>query len=48
MPLAIEEWATVIIMGLLGYITCGNVLMRYFTNSSFALTEERWSRCCPR
>lgn len=39
-PLAIEDWATVIIMGLLACITFGNVLVRYFTDSSFAWTEE--------
>ena len=40
MPLAIEDWATVIIMGLLACITFANVLVRYFTDSSFAWTEE--------
>jgi len=39
-PLAIEDWATVIIMGLLACITFGNVLVRYFTDQSFAWTEE--------
>ena len=39
-PLAIEDWATVIIMGLLACITFANVLVRYFTSSSFAWTEE--------
>jgi hypothetical protein len=39
-PLAIEDWATVIIMGLLACITFANVLVRYFTDSSFAWTEE--------
>ena len=39
-PLAIEDWATVIIMGLLASITFANVLVRYFTDSSFAWTEE--------
>ncbi|MDM0114615.1 TRAP transporter small permease [Variovorax sp. J22R133] len=39
-PLAIEDWATVVIMGLLACITFANVLVRYFTNSSFAWTEE--------
>jgi TRAP-type C4-dicarboxylate transport system permease small subunit len=39
-PLAIEDWLTVIIMGLLALITFSNVLVRYFTNSSFAWTEE--------
>src|SRR5687768_15168068 len=39
-PLAIEDWLTVIIMALLALITFGNVLARYFTNASFAWTEE--------
>ena len=39
-PLAIEDWATVIIMALLALITFANVLVRYFTNASFAWTEE--------
>ena len=39
-PLKIEDWATVIIMGLLASITFANVLVRYFTDSSFAWTEE--------
>ena len=39
-PLAIEDWATVLIMGLLACITFANVLVRYFTDSSFAWTEE--------
>lgn len=39
-PLAIEDWATVIIMALLACITFANVLVRYFTDSSFAWTEE--------
>ena len=39
-PLAIEDWLTVIIMGLLALITFVNVLVRYFTNVSFAWTEE--------
>ncbi|MDM0045214.1 TRAP transporter small permease [Variovorax dokdonensis] len=40
MPLAVEDWATVVIMGLLACITFANVLVRYFTDSSFAWTEE--------
>lgn len=40
MPLALEDWATVIIMALLALITFANVLVRYFTDSSFAWTEE--------
>ena len=39
-PLAIEDWATVVIMGLLACITFANVVVRYFTDSSFAWTEE--------
>lgn len=39
-PLAVEDWATVLIMGLLACITFANVLVRYFTDSSFAWTEE--------
>ena len=39
-PLAIEDWLTVIVMGLLALITFANVLVRYFTNQSFAWTEE--------
>ena len=39
-PLKIEDWLTVIIMGLLACITFANVLVRYFTNTSFAWTEE--------
>ena len=38
--LRIEDWLTVIIMALLALITFGNVLVRYFTNASFAWTEE--------
>ncbi|MFZ4286163.1 TRAP transporter small permease [Variovorax sp. HJSM1_2] len=39
-PLKIEDWATVVIMALLALITFANVLVRYFTDSSFAWTEE--------
>ena len=39
-PLAIEDWLTVIIMGALALITFTNVIVRYFTDSSFAWTEE--------
>ena len=39
-PLAIEDWATVIIMALLACITFLNVLARYFTDASIAWTEE--------
>ncbi|MDK9706169.1 MAG: TRAP transporter small permease [Desulforhopalus sp.] len=38
--LKIEDWATVIVMALLALITFANVLVRYFTNHSFAWTEE--------
>ena len=38
--LRIEDWLTVIIMALLALITFGNVLVRYFTDASFAWTEE--------
>lgn len=39
-PLKIEDWLTVIVMGLLASITFANVLVRYFTSQSFAWTEE--------
>ncbi|MCA0325195.1 MAG: TRAP transporter small permease [Proteobacteria bacterium] len=39
-PLAIEDWLTVVIMALLALITFANVLVRYFTDASFAWTEE--------
>lgn len=38
--LRIEDWLTVVIMALLALITFANVLVRYFTSSSFAWTEE--------
>jgi TRAP-type C4-dicarboxylate transport system permease small subunit len=38
--LKIEDWATVLIMAALALITFANVLVRYFTDSSFAWTEE--------
>ena len=38
--LRIEDWLTVLVMGFLALITFVNVLVRYFTNSSFAWTEE--------
>jgi TRAP-type C4-dicarboxylate transport system permease small subunit len=38
--LRIEDWLTVLVMALLALITFANVLVRYFTNSSFAWTEE--------
>lgn len=39
-PLKMEDWLTVIIMGALALITFANVLVRYFTDASFAWTEE--------
>lgn len=39
-PLALEDSLTVIIMALLALITFANVLVRYFTQASFAWTEE--------
>ena len=39
-PLRIEDWLTVISMALLALITFGNVIARYFTDQSFAWTEE--------
>ena len=39
-PLKIEDWLTVIVMGTLALITFANVITRYFTNQSFAWTEE--------
>ncbi len=39
-PLALEDWLTVLIMAALALITFANVLVRYFTDSSFAWTEE--------
>ena len=39
-PLKIEDWLTVLVMGTLALITFANVLTRYFTNQSFAWTEE--------
>ncbi len=38
--LRVEDWLVVIIMALLALITFANVLVRYFTDSSFAWTEE--------
>jgi TRAP-type C4-dicarboxylate transport system permease small subunit len=38
--LRLEDWLTVLIMALLALITFANVLVRYFTDSSFAWTEE--------
>jgi TRAP-type C4-dicarboxylate transport system permease small subunit len=39
-PLAIEDWLTVVVMALLALITFTNVVVRYFTDQSFAWTEE--------
>src|SRR4051794_10792345 len=39
-PLGIEDWLTVVVMGALALITFANVLVRYFTSQSFAWTEE--------
>jgi TRAP-type C4-dicarboxylate transport system permease small subunit len=39
-PLKLEDWLTVLVMALLAAITFANVLARYFTNQSFAWTEE--------
>ena len=39
-PLKIEDWLTVIVMGTLALITFANVITRYFTSQSFAWTEE--------
>ena len=39
-PLKIEDWLTVIVMALLALITFANVVVRYFTDQSFAWTEE--------
>ena len=38
--LIIEDWLTVLIMAALALITFANVLVRYFTDTSFAWTEE--------
>ena len=38
--LRLEDWLTVLVMGALALITFVNVLVLYFTNSSFAWTEE--------
>ncbi|MFP5467797.1 MAG: TRAP transporter small permease [Gammaproteobacteria bacterium] len=35
-----EDWLTVGVMAALAFITFGNVLVRYFTDASFAWTEE--------
>jgi TRAP-type C4-dicarboxylate transport system permease small subunit len=38
--LRFEDWTTVSIMAALAFITFANVIARYFTNQSFAWTEE--------
>ena len=38
--LALEDWLVVLIMAALAVITFANVLLRYFTDTSFAWTEE--------
>ena len=38
--LALEDWLVVLIMAALALITFANVLVRYFTDTSFAWTEE--------
>jgi TRAP-type C4-dicarboxylate transport system permease small subunit len=40
LPLKIEDWLSVLIMGSLAIITFANVLVRYLTDGSFAWTEE--------
>ncbi|GAA5235390.1 TRAP transporter small permease [Verticiella sediminum] len=39
-PLAIEDWLSAGLLGLLAVMTMANVLVRYFTSQSFAWTEE--------
>lgn len=39
-PLAIEDWISVVLLALLAILTMANVLVRYFSNQSFAWTEE--------
>ncbi|WP_459614286.1 TRAP transporter small permease [Bordetella sp. 2513F-2] len=39
-PLALEDWLAVSVLALLALITLANVLVRYFTDQSFAWTEE--------
>ena len=39
-PLAIEDWLAVSVIAILALITFVNVLVRYFTDQSFAWTEE--------
>ena len=44
-PLAIEDWLAVILLAALALITFVNVLVRYFTDQSFAWTEKSPSSC---
>jgi len=39
-PLRIEDWLAALLMAALALITFANVLVRYFTDQSFAWTEE--------
>lgn len=39
-PLALEDWLAVILLATLALLTLMNVLARYFTDQSFAWTEE--------
>src|SRR5690606_24815382 len=39
-PLAVEDWLSAILLGVLAVLTMANVLVRYLTNQSFAWTEE--------
>ena len=39
-PLALEDWLAVVVFAILALITFVNVLVRYFSNQSFAWTEE--------
>lgn len=39
-PLALEDWLAVSVLAVLALITFANVLVRYFTDQSFAWTEE--------
>ena len=39
-PLAIEDWLAVSVLAILALITFANVMVRYFTDQSFAWTEE--------
>lgn len=39
-PLALEDWLAVTVLAVLAIITFTNVLVRYFTDQSFAWTEE--------